>query len=786
MKKIVPVIVLIIFSFAKANARQTANADSFKVLKYHINLNITDFAGKTIKGYTDVHVQATKNGLNKVNLDLLKLQVKSVAFNKALLGYTYNDTLLSIRLNTPANLNDTFTLRIEYEGKPQSDKTWGGFYFSGNYAFNMGVGFSASPHPFGRVWFPCLDTFTSRSLYKFSITVPYNYRAMCNGIFTAHTTYPDSSHTMTWETSYPIPTYLASVAVAPYGVHADTFKSVNGDIPITLAALPADTAKMLASFIHLNNAIAAYEKWYGPHRFERVGYNAVPFSSGAMEHPGNIAYPLATLDGTTSNETTMAHELSHHWWGNNTTCRTGEDMWLNEGWASFSEYLFLEEVYGKKRYNQDLLANNYEVLRWAHLQDGRAWAMNKVPHAYTYGRHVYAKGAEMVHTLRSYMGDAAFMAGCKDFQEKKKYSDVSSDELKNSLQAHTTANLTAFFNNWIYEAGFPAFSAYILGTSFVQGKYNCTVKVHQQLRFTNKTYTSVPLKLHFINAQGGEEIRDILINHRDTSLVVSLPINPVMVVADRNQLLSDAVTDEEKWVKDSSSFGFNYALADGKIGKKNTPDSVLLRIEHHWTAPADGPNPYPGLYTSGYRYWKVDGTWSDTLLDATCYFEYAGNKNGNFSSGWLDNDLIKITEDSLRLLYRKNPSSPWEIYPHCTQNFGGNKQDKVGLFSLQKLRKGEYVFAMYDKTLGIKNDLQQKGQGKLDLYPNPTNGIVKIEFDDVYRQNELIITDNLGKTTQITTLFPGQSFVEIDTAQWSKGIYYVSLGGTESKKLVVE
>lgn len=771
------------FYWYREMQRKTGAAtDQYDVLNYHINLDIRDFSGRTINGYTDVHLKSKTAGLTTVKLDLLKLNVTGISYNKALLNYTYNDTLLTITVPTQ-NTGDTFTLRVNYNGKPQQDKSWGGFYFSGVYAYNMGVGFDASPHTYGRVWFPCVDTFTSRSFYKFSITTTNDKRAMCNGLLKSSATNPDSSITWHWEMAHPIPTYLASVAVAPYAVAEDTYTGVT-TCPITLAAPAADTAKMLASFIHLKNAIAAYEKWYGPHRFERVGFTMVPFSGGAMEHATNIAYPRFAVDGKTTLETLMAHELAHHWWGDNTTTRTGEDMWLNEGWASYSEYLFLEEVYGKTRSQHDLLSNRYDVLRWAHHRDGKPWPVSGIKHAQTYGPHVYNKGADMVHTLRGYMGDAAFMTGCKDFQEKKKFSDVSSEDLKSILQPHTSASLNDFFANWIYEAGFPAFSAYIVSVTPKGGMYECTVKVHQQLKFTYKQYKNVPLELYFSDNLGNSTTVPVTINRADTLLVITTAMNPTLVIPDPADKLSDAVTAEEKMVHNDSTFSFDFAMVTGKVNSGLTKNT-LLRIEHYWTAPVDGANPNPGLYPSGNRYWRVEGMWADSMLDATCTLTYEGNTPGTFESGWLDNGFIKQTEDSLRLMYRKNPASPWMIYPFYTLNTGGSKTDKVGSVSLSKLLKGEYVFGMYDKSLGKPNDVLQKGQGKLEIYPNPANGIVKVSFEDIYRQNQLTIMDNSGRTVQSINLFPGQNTTQIDTAGWSAGIYYVSIGNMMGK-LVVE
>lgn len=764
--------------------------DSFDVKHYHINLDIQDFLGQKISGYTDISIHSKVNGLQSVRLDLLKLSVNKISIGATTLNYTYNDTILLIDLGTARNANDTFTIRVEYKGKPQQDKSWGGFYFSGSYAFNMGVGFDANPHNFGRVWFPCVDDFKSRSTYDYTITTPNNYRAMCNGLLQSETSNPDNSITWHWKLSNTIPTYLSSVAVAPYKVFTDSYNGSSGSTPITLAGI--DTNALKGSFINLKGAFAGFEKWYGVHRFERVGFNGVPFNAGAMEHATNIAYPNYAIDGTTGQETLMAHEFSHHWWGDNTTCRTAEDMWLNEGWASYSESLFLEEIYGKQRYKDNVMANHFEVLRWAHLRDGQPWPISGIPHAYTYGVHVYKKGADVLHTLRNYVGDSTFANTAKDFHESYKYNNVNSEDLKAMFKKHQNYsfnNMDDFFDSWVYGKGFPAISGYIVGVTQIGtgSNFNCSIRFHQQLRFTDKPFKGMLVNVSFLRSKTDFSPYgwNFIMTNTDTVVVMKVPFNPVAIFIDRDNDINDAVTENEIWLKNSNQYNFNWALMNVNTTSNTTTDSTLLRIEHHWTAPVPSNIPYPNLYASSNRYWRVLGPWSDTLLDVVATIVYDGSTPGGFTSGWLDNDIIKITEDSLVLLYRPDPRSDWTIYPYY-QKTTGNVKDKRGNITLSGLKKGEYVFAMYDRTLGINNDIEENKQGRLNIYPNPADGLVKIEFDDVYRTSELKVMDNAGKIIQVIPLFSGQNFVEIDTLEWASGIYYVSLANGLTQKLIVE
>ncbi len=236
---------------------------------------------------------------------MLGLNVTEVLVNGTSAIFSYASP--SIELLLPPLVNDTFKVTVFYSGTPKPDAQWGGFYFTGEYAFNLGVGFAADPHNFGRAWFPCFDNFTDRALYYTNITVDSGFKAYANGYLTEILNNGNATQTFKWTMDEAIPTYLASVAIAQY---EEVTMNVNG-IPVILTSLASDTSNLRSSFENLPACIERYEQVYGSHTFDRIGFNCVPFNSGAMEHATNIAYPLyAIAGGSKSSETLYAHELS--------------------------------------------------------------------------------------------------------------------------------------------------------------------------------------------------------------------------------------------------------------------------------------------------------------------------------------------------------------------------------------------------------------------------------------------------------------------------------------------
>lgn len=182
MNKTIFFVVIYLVGFISISNAQDNRNKQFDVLNYAINLNIRNISAKSIAGNTVIKVKSVQNSLSNIIFDLAILKVDSILIANNKQNFTQNDSQLFVNLQTPINKNDTINLNIYYQGIPTKDPSWGGFYFTGNYAFNMGVGFNVNPHNYGRVWFPCVDNFTDRSTYDFHITTDSGYMAVCNGL----------------------------------------------------------------------------------------------------------------------------------------------------------------------------------------------------------------------------------------------------------------------------------------------------------------------------------------------------------------------------------------------------------------------------------------------------------------------------------------------------------------------------------------------------------------------------------------------------------------------------
>lgn len=768
---------------------ENLRSDTFDILKYTINLEIGNLTTKLIAGNTVVRYAPKMNNQSFIRLDLLKLTIDSVKENNAALLYSYNDTVLKVNFPVNKNITDTNDLVIYYHGQPQGDASgWGGFYFDnsgGNqYAYNLGVGFAAKPHNYGRVWFPCFDNFIERSKFEFNITCDTVRRAYCNGQLVSDVV-TGANRTRKWVMNYEIPSYLASVAVARYRQVNWTVNTLTGQKPIILAAAALDTNNMKNGFVNLIPAINGFESCYGPYRWNRIGYCSVPFSSGAMEHATNIAYPKAVLGNMNYEASIMAHELSHHWWGDNITCETQEDMWINEGMATYSQYIFSENKYGKAKYLTDVKNQHETLLHFLHHKEGGFRAVSGIPHSLTYGDHVYLKGADMGHTLRGYMGDSAFFAAVKYTMNQNQYKSVNSIQLRNLLQAGSGQNLTDFFNNWILSCGWPHFAIdsvkYVsAGTNSV----NAIVSIKQKLYGAPTLYSNVPLELSFFQSDWSRVIRKVIMSGAAATFTVGIPANPVYCALNYDSKISDATSFETKTIKTASTYIFTLGKATVQVSNKGQ-DSSLVRVIHNYVKPDPFKSNPLNHRLSDQHFWTVEGILSPGF-QSNIRFNYDGNKLLSGTYAYLDTLLTQVNGDSIRVFYRADAGDDWQLQKHCVVV---HSNAKTGYIVVDTLKLGQYTFANSTDTATI-NSIKKTSSSKekVCVYPNPAKNNFKVEFDKANIGREIIVQDVLGR--EVHRQHVNEKLNTVDVSSLTKGNYLlkVQAGGTViySGKVLIE
>ncbi len=706
-----------------------AKSDTIDILHYDLHLDFTEITQKKIAGHCDITFTPKLNNVAGISLDLLELQVDSILQNGVSINYTYNDTIIRAAFAGSLNTTDTVLLKVYYHGTPVDDGSgFGGWHQSGGYYYNLGVGFAANPHTFGRAWFPCFDNFVEKSTYDFHFATVKPLKPYANGLRISETVISGDTILTHWNMTDPIPTYLASVAISIYAEIRDNVMGINGNMPIMLMAKPADSLKMVNSFFNIKPTFTAFESSFGPYHWQKVGYCATP--RGAMEHATSIHLPTSLVNGNLSGEDIIAHELAHHWWGNLVTCETDADMWINEGMAEFSSHLYTESVYGREHYIDVVLDNANVVLNNAHVNDDGFKAIQGLTHEYVYGTHVYQKGAMVGHNLRAYLGDSLFFGGLTALLQNNKYGNLTSNQFRDQLSQITAVPLNDFFDGWVFNPGFPQFSVDSLYAPALSNKAD--IKLTQRTRKAPALFNNIPVFVTFFSEAGDTISRKVVMNGAfATASFQNLPFTPAYALASYNgKLLSGNTYDEHSINKTGV---YNARMSKMKITANTLTDSAKLIVMHHWAGPGGKIPTGKDYRLSPQHYWTVQGT---DLNNA----DLTGNitvRGGNYN---LDEELISVNSDSLVILYREDATKEWTLYPDQTKNQVGS----VALIDINNLKAGDYVLANTAEKVGLQEINDKKGS--IEIYPNPAGNEIKIRFKDTDSKHyDIRMVDAAGK-----------------------------------------
>ncbi len=731
--------------------------DSIDVTHYNINLDIVYLSTKSISGYTDLKITTAYTGISRIELQLLRLTVDSVIVDNQINSlWNYNDTILDFPLANSIGSGDTIDVRVYYHGQPKKDPSgWGGFYFSNDslFAFNLGIGMQDDPHNYGRVWFPAVDNFTDRATYEMNIKVKNGNVAICNGTLESVSS-GNSTKTYQWKLHDDIPAYLAMVAVGPYVAVRDTFNGLNANIPIAIYVRPSQQQQAQTTFTHLKQILAAYEDYFGPYRWERVGYVGVPFNSGAMEHATSITIGQGYINGTLNYESLYAHELSHHWFGDLVTCASEGDMWLNEGWAVFCESAYREQVYGKDAYKDNMRALLYDVLKNTHKRDGGYYALANIPHNLTYGSTIYDKGGTVAHSLRGYLGDDKFFSMLHAWFAQKAFTAQSINDFRDFITSYTGINVTDFFNSWVDEPGFSQFAIDSFTVLNNAAPYQVRLWVHQRLNHKPNYALNNRLPVSFMDKQWERLDTVILFSGATGTADFNLNFRPSVVYCDLNETFADATTDYAQTIKSTGLK--DYPLSFAKVDVKNISDSVLMQITHNWVGPDSTGISYPGLRISSTHYWTLK-TNDDSKINAKLSVHYLRAQD-------FDADIIKNKKDSLVIFYRENGSSPWKAIKSTVSGSW-----IAGYVNVENARSGDYVLAAYDyHYLGLKDAVLGDKDIRLKVNPNPAQDKVHFELNQrgVYY---LEIYDTAGR--QLDRLKMQASTGKTSSCEWNATNY---------------
>lgn len=432
------------------NLRGDTEARGFDVIHQDLNIEV-DPAVKAIAGSVITTFKATKDNLTELVIDLVdQLIVDSIIYQGNNTTFSHLNAKISIPFPNALSLGTLDEVQIFYHGVPPSGGGFGSF-INNTHNGSVPVLWTLS-EPYGAYeWWPCKqDLIDKIDSLDFTITVPVGNKVGSNGLLVEESTQNGKS-TYHWKHGYPIPTYLVAFATTNYIEYTDTIVSDSGDIMMLNYVYPEDESTAREGTGNLVEVMEVFNDLFGVYPYWNEKYGHAQFGwGGGMEHT-TMSFVVSYNHGL------LSHELGHQWFGDDVTCGSWEDIWLNEGFATYTEGLTYEHGLGTQTFDNWLVNKINTVVS---QPGGSVKVVDTTSTSSIFSwRLSYSKGAMLLHMLRWTIGDDNFYQGIRNYRLDPAihFGFGRTAQLKSHLEATSGMDLTAFFNSWYSGEGYPLY-----------------------------------------------------------------------------------------------------------------------------------------------------------------------------------------------------------------------------------------------------------------------------------------------------------------------------------------
>ena len=497
--------------------QNTANYDiTYHRLEFTVNPTVKFITGKVFTTFTAL------SNMTTITFDFAnELTTSSVKMGTTNLAFVENgNNELVITLPTTQLAGTSATVEINYSGVPPAN----GFDSFVKSTHNGSPIIWTLSEPFGaRDWWPCKqdlnDKINSIDVY---ITAPSQYVSVSNGIETTAPVISGANKTTHFHHGYPIPAYLIAIAVTNYQVHNQTAGTAPNTFPIVNYVYPENFSTAVTDLEQTLSIMNLYETLFEPYPFRNEKYGHAQFSwGGGMEHT------TVSFMQNFSREL-IAHEMGHQWFGDKVTCGTWKDIWLNEGFATYLATLVIENFDGLDAFITEKAGMIDYIVSSpngnVYLTDAQATSVNRIFSS----RLSYNKGAMVLEMLRFKLGDTAFFQGLKNYLANPNlaYKYAVTTDLQTQLEAVYGSSLQEFFNDWVYNQGYPTYTITAQNWGAGQAKF----VINQTQSDASVSYFEMPVPVRIYAANG--DFVDLALNNtfNGEQIITNVPF-PITNVA---------------------------------------------------------------------------------------------------------------------------------------------------------------------------------------------------------------------------------------------------------------
>lgn len=579
-----------------------------KMVDYNVNPNTLNYdlryqrleldldpAQQFVSGTVTSHFIPNQN-ISSIYFDLSDaLTVSEVKYHGAILPFTQLATK-ELKIDFPAVIPSSSldSLSIKYSGAPDTGGS-AGDAFTVSTQNGTPVLYTLS-EPYGaQEWFPTKQSLNDKiEKVDLKINTPSQYNVASNGKLYSETLLPGNRKLTFWQTNYPIPAYLIALGITNYTKLNDTMGSPA--FPFVNYLYPSTTSNstVMSNIEWTKTVMNTFEQYFGPYPYRNEKYGHMQFGwGGGMEH--------ATMSSMGSwGRGIIAHELAHQWFGDKVTCGAWNDIWLNEGFATFGEHLANEKLLMTNSQFMSYLSSEMNYITSS--SSGSVYVSDTNlgnTGAIFSGRLSYSKGGYVVRMIKWILGDDVFYSALKDYHSRPElaYGYAKTADLKNSLLMSTGKDFTEFFNDWIYGQGHPTYQIRWNQTSDQMLRF----KVSQTTSHSSVNFFEMPLPIK-VNGTGGQ-VAYLVLNHttknQNFAEQIDFPVSSVQFNYENQILQRNSTVTKDTTILAVNDSGKDQVKIYPNPVKNSLSVSGITKDQQYEIYSMDGKMIKTGTYSSG-------------------------------------------------------------------------------------------------------------------------------------------------------------------------------------------
>lgn len=504
----------------------------------HIKLDLAlDFDQQRISGTVTLHARVLAAQIRSITLDAVELEIAAAQIRLDHAGdlidvpWTIHDTQIELKLDQALSRDAQFEIMIRYSAQPRR-----GVYFiqpDEGYPHKQVHTWTQGQDIDARAWFPCHTLPDDKATTELVARVPTGMFALSNGALIDRRDNDDGTTSFHWRETTPHSAYLVMLAAGPFVEIADEWDG----LPVTYYVLPGREADARRAMSRTPEMIKLFSDRLGVrYPYEKYAQVCVSdFIFGGMENTSattltDTFMPDERVLPDWTNETLVAHELAHQWFGDLVTCREWGHGWLNEGFATYFEAIWIEHAEGEDAFRYKLWEDAQRYMN----EDRDRYRRPIVTRTYrqpidVFDMHLYPKGGWVLHMLRAQLGDAAWKRALNHYLIRHREGTVLTHDLQRAIEEATGRNVDKFFDQWIYGGGHPE-----LEVSYTwlakSNSAQITIKQTQMLDDVTPLF-DLPLTIRFETEHGSHD-HQTRIKDAEHSFTFALPGAPKLVRVD--------------------------------------------------------------------------------------------------------------------------------------------------------------------------------------------------------------------------------------------------------------